>query len=179
MGRGKSYCTSGMLYFLAASCSSGAARAQSGHCRSSNTSSATFEPFGGFSTEVSPPHTSAEQARASPATNTVREKKGIRFIPSVPSGAGAGPAATSDANLILTELAGRRLAGLAGARRAGLAAPDEDTVRTSFFAESSKNGECPTALTRLFLLEMIQNPSQPSVTGITYQRAWLRYTGSH
>src|SRR5271169_244741 len=54
MGKGKSYCTSGMLYFLAASCSSGAARAQSGHCRSSKTRMATLEPLGGRKTEVSP-----------------------------------------------------------------------------------------------------------------------------
>src|ERR1035438_3677317 len=56
MGRGKSCCTSGMLYCLAASCSNGAARAQSGHSRSSKTMMATFDPLGGQSMGISAPH---------------------------------------------------------------------------------------------------------------------------
>src|SRR6516162_8048225 len=75
MGKGKSYCTSGMLYFLAASCSSGAARAQSGHCRSSKTRSATFDPLGGRNTDVSPAHASDTPSRANTATKMFRDQQ--------------------------------------------------------------------------------------------------------
>src|ERR1035438_1891612 len=78
MGRGKSYCTSGMLYFFAASCSSGAARAQSGHCRSSKTRMATFDPLGGRKTEVSPAQAAA--ARSRHEVNRRAEKNGFSFI---------------------------------------------------------------------------------------------------
>src|SRR5271157_5252866 len=72
MGKGKSYCTSGMLYFFAASCSRGAARAQSGHCRSSKTRMATFEPLGGRSTEVSPAQAKAPHRKRHELTKRAR-----------------------------------------------------------------------------------------------------------
>src|SRR5947207_1699262 len=52
MGSGKSWRTTGIFSAFETSFTSGAARAQSGHCRSSNTTMATLEPAGGFSVLV-------------------------------------------------------------------------------------------------------------------------------
>src|SRR5215469_15036606 len=51
MGSGKSWRTTGILYVLEASFTSGAVRRHIGHSRSSNTTMATCDPFGGRSTE--------------------------------------------------------------------------------------------------------------------------------
>src|SRR5215469_15957851 len=52
MGSGKSWRTSGILYVRDASATSGAARAQSGHSRSSKITIATEAPLGGFRMET-------------------------------------------------------------------------------------------------------------------------------
>src|SRR6266568_345003 len=54
IGRGKSLRTSGILYFVTASCNSASASAQSEHCKSSKATSATRDPAGGRSALVSP-----------------------------------------------------------------------------------------------------------------------------
>src|SRR5215472_14263381 len=51
MGSGKSWRTTGILYVLEASFTSGAVRRHIGHSRSSNTTIATCDPLGGRSTE--------------------------------------------------------------------------------------------------------------------------------
>src|SRR5690349_3389789 len=53
MGKGKSYRTTGTLWAAATSRTMESARAQSGHCRSSNITIAAFAPRGGFSEEAS------------------------------------------------------------------------------------------------------------------------------
>src|SRR5215475_4977078 len=52
MGKGKSWRTTGILYVRAASSTRGAARAQSGHSRSSKITIATETPFGGRSNDA-------------------------------------------------------------------------------------------------------------------------------
>src|SRR5258708_37614767 len=51
--RGKSWRTSGILYLSTAAWTMGAAWAQAGHSRSSNSKMATLAPAGGFTMEVS------------------------------------------------------------------------------------------------------------------------------
>src|SRR5215472_9141301 len=61
--------TTGTLYFFDASISSGCARAQSGHSRSSKTINATFSPLGGRSASRSAANAAVEAASRKTATN--------------------------------------------------------------------------------------------------------------
>src|SRR3979490_3066417 len=74
-GSGKSCRTTRILYVLEASSSRGAARRQSGHCRSSNTTRATCAPLGGRSAG------STVWAEAREATNrNARAKAGYEVV---------------------------------------------------------------------------------------------------
>src|SRR5215469_8836615 len=77
MGSGKSWRTTGILYVLEASFTSGAVRRHIGHSRSSNTTIATCDPFGGRSTESTV--SCAEHKPAATSKNVAIDKTAARF----------------------------------------------------------------------------------------------------